>query len=457
MCKFTEFSERKQTSAVTSAVNKAARYNTFVTGSDGNPATNISLIPTHNGFTGLNDDAQDNEIIIDSPRPAKVRIPPITVFNESRQQVIDFLQSLGVAQYSIKNLRHAIHLYCDSVADFKKVREEMIKRKTNCYSHDLNEDKLFKVVLKGLHLMDTKELHKELETLGLNPVNVRAIRPKNPRYANDVVYVMDFKAGSIKFRELLQKRVVFHTVIQWEPYRRKEGVVQCSRCQRPGHGARNCNMPARCCLCGENHETLKCPSTEKKLQSAMSTEDGVNTTESSSTTAPLEVTIPAKCCNCNAVGHFASDPKCPKKIAYIQSRRLRASAGRLEKRRDIPSNPTPRFSPGGPSFASVLKPGSSIFSPSGTNFASNKLGPSGVTFHSGSPDPSGTFSSQGNNVRSSNFGPSGNQDESPFSAEELTAMTFDIINSLKNVRHLPRSEAFMAVMNVAFKYLYRDD
>ena len=37
-----------------------------------------------------------------------------------------------------------------------------------------------------------------------------------------------------------------------------------------------------------------------------------------------------------------------------------------------------------------------------------------------------------------------------------TAMTFDVINLLKDVRHLPRSEAFIAVMNVAFKYLYRD-
>ena len=36
-------------------------------------------------------------------------------------------------------------------------------------------------------------------------------------------------------------------------------------------------------------------------------------------------------------------------------------------------------------------------------------------------------------------------------------MTFDVINSLKDVRHLSRSEAFMAVMNGAFKYLYWDD
>ena len=157
-------------------------------------------------------------------------------------------------------------------------------------------------------------------------------------------YIVEFKSGSIKFRELLQKRVVYHTVVQWEHYRRKEGVVQCSRCQRPGHGAGNCNMSPRCCLCGDGHETMKFPSTKKKLQTAMATENGDDTA------TPIEVQIPAKCCNSNAVGHFASDPKCPRKVAYIQSRRLRATTGRPDKKRNVPNNPTPAYSPGGPSF-----------------------------------------------------------------------------------------------------------
>ena len=443
--------KRKQTPAITPVAKKAARYNTFVAGSDGKPATNITLIPTRNSFDGLNDDAEDNEIIIDSTKPAKLRIPPITVFNQSRQQVVDFLKKLGITQYSLKNLRHAVHLYCASADDFKKVREDMTSQRISNYTHDLNEEKLFKVALKGLHLMDVNELQEELTSLDLTPISIRTITPKNPRYTNNVVYVVEFKAGTIKFRELAQKRVVSHTVVQWEPYRRKEGVVQCSRCQRPGHGARNCNMPPRCCLCAEDHETLKCPSTEKKLQTAMSTGDDGNCT-----TAPLEVPILAKCCNCNAVGHFASDPKCPKKIAYIQSRRLRATAGRPDKMKYTPLAPTPRYSPGGPSFASIMRSGSTNLSPSGIDSLNNNVSPSGTTFHPGSLGPSGTFDSQFRNIHSSNFGPSGNQDDSPFTIEELTAMTFDVINSLKNVRHLPRSEAFMTVMNVAFKYLYRN-
>ena len=125
--------------------------------------------------------------------------------------------------------------------------------------------KLFRVALKGLHKMPVDDLVKELNSLEIHPKEIRMITPTNTRHASDVVYIVSFEAGSIKLRDLLQKRVVYHTIVKWESYRRKEGVVQCSRCQRPGHGARNCNMPLRCCLCGENHETLRCPTTEKRL------------------------------------------------------------------------------------------------------------------------------------------------------------------------------------------------
>ena len=449
--------KRKQKTADIPLKNKSARFNTFVTGKDGQPNTNVTLIPTSNAFDGLKDDAEEKEVIIKKskskePKVPKIYIPPITIFNQTRSQVEEFLNAQGVTQYSLKILRHGIQLYCSVVDDFKKVRAEISKHSMDNYSHDLKEERLFKVALKGLHLMETKDLQSELVAVGLAPVNIRAIVPKNPRYANDVVYVVDFKAGTIKFNELLKKRVVYHTVVQWEPYRRKEGVVQCTRCQRPGHGARNCNMPPRCCLCGENHETLKCPTKENCLTTVMDTDENQANPDPNKGKS-VEVSIPARCCNCNANGHFASDPKCPKKIAYIQSRRLRASEGRADKKKSNHVIPTPRYSPGGPTFANILKPGSSNFGPSGTHF-----GPSGTNF-----GPSGTHyvntksSPYGKTFHFGGQGPSGNCEESPFSVEELTAMTFDIIDSLKNVRHLPRSEAFMAVMNVAFKYLYRDD
>lgn len=428
--------KRKQTSS-DQKTTKAARFNTTVANNAG-AVRKVALVPTSNGFDGLNDNDDGDEIIMNvSPGPKKIRIPPITVFNMSRQQIADWLKTQEITNYSIKNLRHATHLYCATAEDFKKVRAKMIEEKLNSYSHDLKDEKIFRVALKGLHRMETKDLCDELKSLNLDPVDIRTINPKNPRYSNDVVYIVSFKPGTLKFRDLLSRRVVCHTIVQWDPYRRKEGIIQCSRCQRPGHGARNCNMPARCCFCGGDYESLKCQSTQKRLQSAMDTGD---TQDSNS----MEVNVPAKCCNCNIEGHFASDPRCPKKIAYANSRRARGTGRGTDEARAKTGIPTMRISPNGPTFAEVLKQGSGSSGHSSKNVSS-----SGSHFHSGSAGPFGTLRSQ-----SGPSGPSGN--EEPFSMEEISAMTFDIISSLRDVRHLPRYDAFMAIMNISFKYLYRD-
>ena len=81
-----------------------------------------------------------------------------------------------------------------------------------------------------------------------------------------------------------------------------------------------------------------------------------------------------------------------------------------------------------------MKSGKHTISHSGNNFV---LGPSDNSHHFGDRASS-------NRV-----------DPIPFSIEEITALSLDIVQSLRGVQDLPRHDAFMAVMNVAFKYLYR--
>ena len=438
---------RKATTTTDVPSSKAAKlYNSSVVGGNSGGG-NIVLVPSANSFDQLADDDEGDEVIMVETRPAKVRVPPITVFNKTRLEVIDVMKKTGIANYTIKNLRHAIHLYCNSSEDFKTVKTKLTEEKFNNYSHDLNEVKFFRVALKGLHSMDVTELEAELRTINLEPMNIRIIIPKNPRYTHDVVYIVSFKPGTIKLRDLQQKRTLCHTIVRWEPYQRKEGIVQCSRCQRPGHGARNCNMPPRCCLCGEGHETISCPTAGSRITNAMTTDDNVNNDL-------IEVKIPAKCCNCDKVGHFASDPKCPRKVAYQQARRKRTSDNRPDKKRNVPDAPTCKYAPGGTSYADLLRQGSYDSCPSGNAQTNPRVSPSGKASHSGAAGPSGTFN---HSVKTFNSGPSGNANEKPFTMEEISSLTIDIVSSLRDVRHLPRHEAFMAVMNVAFKYLYRND
>ena len=141
----------------------------------------------------LNDDADTGKAIIASTTPNKVNIPPITIFNLNRLQLVKYLTKNVVLSYSLKNLRHAVHLYCTSVEDCKKVRFRIDSEKINGYTHDLKEERLFKMALKGLHQMDTKDLTAELQSLSLSPSDIWMITPRNPRFASDVVYIVSFK------------------------------------------------------------------------------------------------------------------------------------------------------------------------------------------------------------------------------------------------------------------------
>lgn len=445
--------KRKPESGGCKKATKAARFNSTVTDKTTGNVKKVIMVPTENVFQTLPDDVDGNEVIMTSHRPAKARIPPITIFNLNRHQIDDLMKINNITKYSLKNLRHAIHLYCDTSDDFKTVRSKIAENNVNSYSHDLKEEKLYKVALKGLHRMSVKDLETELKSIDLEPIEIRVITPRAPRYASDVVYIISFRPGTVKLRDLIAKRIVCHTIVQWEPYRRKEGIIQCSRCQRPGHGSRNCNMPYRCCLCGGDHQTEKCPSSTTSLENAMGA-DGIQETDA------VEVPVRARCCNCNIDGHFASDPMCPKKIAYMKSRRSRTLENKPGKARMTTGTPAIKFNSGGPSFADMLKSNSRPTYASTIGNGNLNVGPFDIHHHSGGFGPSGAqiirsqSSPSGSRVPNSQLGPSGT--DRSFSREELTALSFEIVNSLRDVRHLPREEAFLTVMNVAFKYLFND-
>lgn len=403
----------------------------------------VAIVPTANQFEIL-DGAGEKMITSESVAPAKLRIPPITVFNSDRTKVDAKLKAMAVTNYSIKLLRHGLHVYCDSVDNFKKVRDEFKKGDVNFYSHELADEKFYKVVLTGLHKMDPDALLAELQEIGLAPVAVRIINPRNSAYRPDALYVVSFPKGTVKLSELkADKKVVFHTRVDWQPYKHRGGLVQCTRCQRPGHGIKHCNMPARCALCGEGHETDVCPKKKALLEQVTSPKEG---------SGPVQVTAPSMCCNCGVAGHFATDPKCQKRIDYINSRQRKKKNGEgvnttpnLQQHAEPSSS---RFHAGGASFAEVAAGTLPYTNPSGIGVHSGFARPSGISRPSGNSRPSGDQRPSGNSR------PSGDLIDEPFTLDEISALTFEIINSLRDVQRMPRHEAMKIVMDMAFKFLY---
>ena len=185
-------------------------------------------------------------------------------------------------------------------------------------------------------------------------------------------------ASASEFSANRWDRLTSGSIVQWEAYKRKTGLVQCTRCQRPGHGSRNCNMLARCNFCGDGHDSSTCPVRKSKLEALQNSMGTSNIIPG----AALEVEIPSKCCNCNAEGHFASDPKCPRRLAYIQARCSRAQGGRVNAKVHVtaPTQSSISMQPGGITYADMFKSGKPTVSHSGNNFV---LGPSDNSHHFG--------------------------------------------------------------------------
>lgn len=365
---------------------------------------NVVLLPTHNRYDILTENGA--EIRLTKEVTKKVRVPPITIFNHSATDVTKALVEAEIKDYSIKHLRHGLHIYCDKTEDFQKARKLFTEKQMQHYSHELPTEKQFKAVLTGLHQMEIKELLDELRLKGLNPTAARIITPRNAGKRNDVLYVVNFEKGTVKLRELNDVRVIFHTRVNWEPYRHRNGLVQCTRCQRPGHGVKYCQMPPRCGYCAGNHESKDCASTKKAITESATKKDSAET---------MEVKTPAKCCNCNESGHFATDPNCPKRAQYLKSRQKRNRREvNLPKNTFIESQ-LQYSGQTGPTFAEVLK------------------GPSTADHSSGNLNPN------------------------PFNLEEVSALTFEIIDSLHNIQHMPRQDAIKSVFKMALKYLYKNE
>lgn len=268
--------------------------------------------------------------------------------------------------------------------------------------------------------------------------------------------LVSFAKGSISIAELNRDFChVAHTKVKWMPYKHKGGLVQCSRCQRPGHGIKYCNMPPRCRWCAGSHESKFCDSVQKAIQ-GNSAKGGKS---------QVTATVIAKCCNCKSEGHYASDPNCPSRMKYLQRRQLKSTPTKHSK---VPAKKVnfdnQVYSPGGASYVEIVKRGSTMTS--NTQGKSNtQFNPSGnINF-----DPSGNFDfdPSGNNTshfgrrsrsnsrtRSNSKSPSDNLRQDPFSFEEITALTRDIFTALHNVSAMPRQEAMFKIMDIAFKYLY---
>ncbi|XP_055525559.1 uncharacterized protein LOC129718632 [Wyeomyia smithii] len=124
-------------------------------------------------------------------------------------------------------------ILCSNMEEYNKVSDLLATHQVPYYTHDNPATKPLKVVLRGLPALAASTVKAELEQVGLK---VEAVFPMNRRSQTikddpfrDELFLVHFTKRSTSIGTLRNIKHLFHTIIQWEPYRpQHRDVTQCT-------------------------------------------------------------------------------------------------------------------------------------------------------------------------------------------------------------------------------------
>lgn len=269
---------------------------------------------TQNRFAALAADDQTKKKSTKIPQLA-----PITITDKTAK-IDDIINSLQIT-HKKKVSSIGKKIFVESAEDKKKFITTLTDQKIEFFTHPDTDDKIFKVVLKGLPEIDQDELSESLKTENnLQPVKIIMMGKSTHK-----LYLLHFKKADVSLQDLRSIRVVYHHhIIRWMPYKpKKRGPTQCWKCLMFGHGQKHCNRAETCMFCGESHKSTVCPL-------------GNNDSNQQSTQHVY------KCFNCAKQNlpsnHMANDVACPSREQYIT---IRANARSHHKSQHKQLNPNP--------------------------------------------------------------------------------------------------------------------
>lgn len=335
------------------------------------------------------------------PKPAiakQSRVPPLTITEKSRSQIIEWCDTIDLKNYRLKMTSIGINLFCATLEDFKKVKIILNEDKTPYFTHALREEKELRVLLKGLFVMSEEDLREALTAVDIDPKHIRQLNPRKRKFADQAHFVLSFPLGSQKMSNLKQIRYVAHCSVEWDFYApRKFGPTQCYNCFMFGHGIRTCKLPMKCPACSGSHAIDNCSNLEES--------------------GPLRQGCKYKCPNCHGE-HLATSDECPKLTEYL----------RIQEQLAVKNNKRPLPRP-------------RQYAPSREDYP--KLDPR----QSGSiPQPTSQGSAWANN---STTRPANNLPL--MSNAEIIRLSQELISSLRGCKS--REDQFNVIVNMATKFL----
>lgn len=220
-------------------------------------SNNFTNLPLQNRFDGLPVESieVDNE-----PSPAAdklIKPPPIHLSNVNNyEKLILTLRNQSKEEFKCKGGLDKVVIYPSTPAQYRLFVRYLKDNNAVFHTYQLSEDKLQRVVLKGLHHSTSPEsIIKELSELGFKvkgAINIIS-RFKVPL----PMFFIDLEKSENN-ADIYNLSHLLHSIVRVEELRKTRHTVQCTRCQAFNHSKSYCNHPPCCVKCAGPHFTADC-------------------------------------------------------------------------------------------------------------------------------------------------------------------------------------------------------
>lgn len=216
---------------------------------------------TSNSFSLLNVDepTQPTPVSNGTRKPSKP--PPIMLYGiDNLGKLTEFLEEVvKKTDYTYKVVnKNQLIISTSSVEIYKQLIEHIRAKGLIGHTFTQKDEKCMRIVIKHLHFSTPKDaIVQAIEETG-NKVKGEIVtarsnatkEPLNTFFVNIFPHENNRKVKEIKY--------IYHQKITIEDPKRKNTVVQCTRCQQYGHTKNNCMRPYRCVKCAGEHKTTTC-------------------------------------------------------------------------------------------------------------------------------------------------------------------------------------------------------
>lgn len=198
------------------------------------------------------DDTSDNN----EPTTVERKSPPIFVAGvETINPLIALLNNEAKDNYAIKTLHNnEVKILPKNSEVYSKIVKALAEKQTEFYTYRPKEERLFRTVLKHMHLnTHIKDIKDSSTSLGHEVMHVWNIKQKETNIPLPVFFIDLIPKNNNK--EIYNIKSLMNSIVEFEPPHSKNEIPQCQRFF--------CTRSPRCVKCTGSHLTKDCTRKER--------------------------------------------------------------------------------------------------------------------------------------------------------------------------------------------------